>query len=288
MLNPGCRVAVVAPAGIFAPERLERGLERIRAWGLVPVHGPNLGRRHLFNAGTAAERASDLAWALTEPGIDAVWFARGGYGTAHLLDEVPYKLLDGRPIVGFSDATALFVALCGRGRAVHGPVLTSLGSLADDDTIEATRALLMEGRHPELPGEPFVGPDQVVRGPLTGGNITVLASLCGTPWAWRAAGGIAVLEDVGEAPYRLDRALYQLIRAGALDGVRGIALGELSGCAAPTDAGWSLDEVLAERLAPLGVPVLRGLPVGHAARNRPWRLGLEAELGPGGVRVVAG
>lgn len=286
MLRPGNRVAVVAPAGIYAQERLERGLDQLRDWGLVPVPAPNLGQRHLFNAGTAAQRAADLRQALVEPGIDAVWFARGGYGTVHLLDEVPYERLDGRPVVGFSDATALFTALAGRGRAVHGPVLTSLGTLADEDTIEATRALLMEGRPSDLPGEPFVGPDRVVRGPLTGGNIAVLASLCGTPWAWRAAGRIAILEDVGEAPYRLDRALYQLIRAGALEGVRGIALGELSGCAAPPDAGWTLEEVLAERLAPLGVPVLRGLPVGHERRNRPWVLGMEAELGPGGVRVV--
>lgn len=276
---------MVAPAGVFDPDWLERGLAIARGWGLTMVPAPYVGARHRFNAGTAVQRALDLRWALSWPDIDAVWFARGGYGTAHLLDDLPYEGLDARPIIGFSDATALFAALGGRGRAVHGPVLTSLGTLADPDTLEATRALLMEGRAPALPGRPLGAPGRA-RGRLSGGNVTVLASLCGTPHAWRAAGAIAVLEDVGEAPYRLDRCLHQLLRAGAFEGVCGIALGEFVNCDPPAGTDWTLEEVLLDRLGPLGVPILAGLPVGHGARNRPWVLGAEVELGPEGVHVV--
>ncbi len=278
-------MAVVAPAGIFAPARLEAGLDRLRSFGLQPVLAPNLDAKHRFNAGTAEQRAADLRWAVSAPDLDAVWFARGGYGTAHLLDALPAGALDQRPIVGFSDATALFCALRGRGRAVHGPVLTSLGTLADDDTVEATRALLLEGRAPSLPGEAVAGPRGAVRGALTGGNIAVLASLCGTAHAWQAAGGIAILEDTGEAPYRLDRCLHQLICAGAFAGVCGIALGEFVNCDPPPGAGWTLLEVLLERLEPLGVPIVAGLPVGHGAANRPWVVGAQAVLDGEGVHV---
>ncbi len=281
------RVAVVAPAGIFAPDRLEAGLAHLRAWGLEPVMGPNLGARDRFLAGTVEQRLADLRWALQDPEIDAVWFARGGYGTAHLLDGLQGLSPSERPVFGFSDATALFVGLRGRARGVHGPVLTSLGSLADADTVEATRALVLEGRCPSLPGRWIGGPRERVRGALTGGNITVLASLCGTAHAWSARGGIAVLEDVSEAPYRLDRSLHQLLQAGAFEGVCGIALGEFLNCAPAADAGWTLEASLLERLAPLGVPIVAGLPVGHGARNRPWIVGAEAELDPEeGVRVV--
>lgn len=285
MLRAGARVAVVAPAGVYPPARLAAGLAVASGWGLTMVAAPNLGARHRFHAGTVAQRASDLRWALTAPDIDAVWFARGGAGTVHLLDQLPYDALDTRPIIGFSDASALFAALAGRGRAVHGPVLTQLGEGADEDSREVLRALLMEGRPAPLPGERVAGPVIEVQGHLTGGNLTVLASLCGTPWAWSARDGIAVLEDIGEAPYRLDRCLAQLLAAGAFEGVRGVALGEFTDCSPPAGADWTLLDALLERLEPLGVPIVGGLPVGHGPRNRAWVVGAKARLGPGGVFV---
>lgn len=285
MFAKGARIAIVAPSGVFDPSRLETGAALAASWGLELVRAPNLDARHRYLAGTVEERAADLRWALTDPDIQGVWFARGGYGTAQLLRHLPLDALDERPVVGFSDATALFTAMRGRGHAIHGPVLHSLADLADADSQEALRALLVEGRPSELPGESLNGTVSPLIAPLTGGNVAVLASLCGTPWAWSARGKIAVLEDIGEAPYRLDRALSQLLDAGALDGVLGVALGEFVNCNPPSGASWTLREVLAERLAPLGVPVLWGLPVGHGARNRAWTVGATAELHEGGLRV---
>lgn len=255
------------------------------SWGLELVRAPNLSARHRYLAGTVEQRAEDLAWAMTAPDISAVWFARGGYGTAQLLGRLPLDALDDRPIIGFSDATALFCAMAGRGRAVHGPVLHSLADLADPDSQEALRALLMEGVSAPLPGAAVQGPFSPVIAPLTGGNLTVLASLCGTPWAWSARDHIAVLEDVGEAPYRLERGLNQLIASGALDGVAGVALGEFKDCDPRAGVPWTLLDVLVETLAPLGVPIVAGLPVGHGSRNRAWTLGAIAELYSGGLRV---
>jgi muramoyltetrapeptide carboxypeptidase len=276
-------VAVVAPGGAVDPDRLAPGLELLRAWGLEPVLGPHLHARRRWLAGRAEERAADLAWALGAPDLDAAWFARGGSGTADLLPLLPWeRLAPRRPAIGFSDATALLTAFAGRGRtAVHGPVVATLGE-ADEPTREALRALLLEGRAPRLPGRLLCGPARAVHGPLLGGNLTVLASLCGTPWALRAAGALLLLEDVDEAPYRLERALGQLLAAGALAGVRGVAVGELRGCG---DDPAALEALLRDRLEPLGAPVLHGVPVGHGPRNLPFVHGGPATLDPQGVTV---
>lgn len=266
-LRAGARVAVVAPGGALEPARLEAGLSLLREWELEPVLGPHLFARRRWLAGSPEERAADLTWALGADGLDAVWFARGGSGTADVLPRLPWERLPDRPVLGFSDATALLVALAARGRtAIHGPVLTSLAN-ADPLTLAATRDLVREGRAPRLTARHLSGPASLRPGPLVGGNLTVLASLAGTPWALRAAGVVLLLEDVDEAPYRLERSLAQLIAAGSLEGVRGVVWGELLRCG--EDPGPVL-EMIAERLAPLGVPVLCDLPVGHGPRNLPF------------------
>lgn len=286
MLKPGARVAIVTPSGVPDPGRLARSLDLLRAWGLDPVLGPHVGAVHRYTAGPVAARAADLRWALTDPAIDAVWFGRGGFGTAHLLDGLPRGALDDRPILGFSDATALFCALAaaGAGRPVHGPVVHSLADLVDDDSKNALRAW-MAGEPVRLPGKslgPF--PGEVVA-PVVGGNLCVLASLCGTPWAPRFAGKILLIEEIGEAPYKIDRLLTQLRQSGALDGVVGLALGEFTGCNPPAGAAYTLDEVLADLAGSIGVPVVTGLPVGHGARNWPVPLGARARLWEGGLDV---
>lgn len=279
-LRPGARVGVVAPGGAVDPARLEPGLALLRAWGLEPVPGPHLLARQRWFAGSAVERAADLTWALSAPDLDAAWFARGGSGTGELLGELPWaRLAPDRPVIGFSDATALFAALAGRGRrAIHGPVLTTLAE-ASEDSQASLRQLLFGGRAAPLPGRQLAGPAQTVTGPVLGGNLTVLASLCGTPWAPRAAGAILLLEDVDEAPYRLVRALGQLLAAGVLAGVRGVGLGELLRCGEPGQA----EEALAERLAPLGVPIVGGLPLGHGPRNLAFPHGAPGRLGALGL-----
>ena len=255
---------------------------------------PHLDARHRYTAGTDAERLAGLRWALEAPGVRAAWFARGGYGTARLLPGLAGLRVDNRLILGFSDATALLVGPPPGALAVHAPVLHSLARLPSAASLDALRALLLDGRPTPLPGRHLAGPRVAVRGPVVGGNLAVLASLCGTPWALRARGAIVVLEEVNEAPYRLDRLAWQLREAGCLDGVAGIAIGRLLGCEPPDGAGWSAEDVLAEAFADLGVPVVGGLPVGHGPDNLPFVEGLPGVLDAGGLvqdppgaRVVA-
>lgn len=262
MLPSQARIAVVAPSHAFDPARVEAGMAVLRGWGYRPELLPHARERHRYFAGEDAARGADLRAALG-PGWDAVWMARGGYGLARLLPGLaPFD----RPFFGFSDGTALLSWLADAGgRAVHAPVLSSLGTLVDDASRERLRALLAGEPLPPLRGEPWR--EGEAEGPLRGGNLCVLASLCGTPWQLRGRGALVLLEDVGEPPYKVDRMLTQLRLSGALDGVAGFVLGEWSGCEPPRDADWGLREVLLDRLGDLGVPVLAGLPVGHGAAN---------------------
>jgi muramoyltetrapeptide carboxypeptidase len=120
-------------------------------------------------------------------------------------------------------------------------------------------------------------------GRLAGGNLTVLASLCGTPYAPRFRGCLVFLEDVGEPAYRLDRAFRQLAASGAFHGARGVLLGQLEGCTPEGRAGFAARVVLERALAELGVPVVSGAPFGHGRRNVALPLGVRARLRAGGV-----
>jgi muramoyltetrapeptide carboxypeptidase len=285
MLKNGARIAVIAPAGRFDQKRLARGMSILQEWEFNLVNGPNLNAAHRYFAGTTEQRSDDLKWALTDPDIDAVWFARGGYGTAQVLQHIPWGDLDDRPIIGFSDATALFAAMTakGKGHMIHAPVIHSLADHVDEASRRLLRKWMVYGSISDFPGKRLCGHTEPVEGPVGGGNRCVLASLSGTPWQLNAKDKILLLEDVGEAPYRVDRMISQLLNAGTFDGVRGIALGSFFGCEAPKDAGWSLGDILRERLSPLNVPVVAGLPIGHGATNLPWRVGVHARLQSNGL-----
>jgi len=291
-LPPNARVAVVAPGGATTAMRLDAGLDFVRTLGYEPVEARNLRARFLYHAGTLAQRAADLTWALTAPDIDAVWFARGGYGTAQTLAALPWGRLDGRPVLGFSDATALLVALEQHGVAsIHAPVLQGLTPLDLDPPLpgtvgaasrDALRTLLATGRTPPLRGRVLCDQGLPVQGRAVGGNLTVLASLCGTPWQLRAQGAIVLFEDVGEAPYRIERSLCQLRDSGCLQGVAGIGLGEFTDCE-PPGLDHTTQDMLRGVLQPLGVPVLADLPFGHGARNDAWVHGALADLDAQGL-----
>ena len=290
MLGPASRIAVVAPGGAVAPDRLQAGIARLVDWGWQPVLAPHLFDRHRYLAGALADRAADLSWALTAADIDAVWFARGGYGCAQVLATIPWKQVRPRPVIGFSDATALQWAMARRGLpSVHGPVLTTLvdGAAAiDDDSRAAIRRLLAHGESTPLSGQHLCGPEEPVRGRLVGGNLSVLASLAGTCEQLHAEDAILFLEDVGERPYRIERMLCQLVDSGGLRGVAGVALGEFVDC--ETAAGPPvLRDIWLDHLAPLHVPVIEHVPVGHGKRNIAMNYGVEVELHSAGLRWVA-
>lgn len=281
-LAPGDLVAVVSPAGPVDPARLASGVDVLRSWGLrVQVSEPAGHASLPWLAAEDQARADELERAWTDPEVKAVWAARGGYGTQRLLDRLDWAALgEAAPtlLVGFSDVTALHQAMAARlgTVTVHGPGAAGLGD-GDPGCVEATRRLVF-GETPEaLVGEPVAGGGPRVEGVLVGGNLTLLASSVGSEAVHPATGGIVALEDIGEHPYRLDRALTQLVRSGWLDGVRGIAVGEFTDCGDPRHVRAVLDD----RLSAFGVPVVHGLPFGHGRVNRPIPLGVRGVLDAG-------
>lgn len=276
----GAPIAVVAPCGICDPDRLEAGLQILRDAGHDPRPYPGMQRPWRYLAGEDDHRAAQLVDALTSPDWAAVWIARGGYGLTRILERVPFADLPRRPVLGFSDVTALLGPLhaAGAGPALHAPVVHSLPI-----TDEASRAHLfdlLDGRPtPALDGATWVQGE--ARGWLCGGNLCLLAATCGTRWQLDARGAILVLEEIGEAPYRVDRMLRQLVEAGVFQGVVGVAVGELVGCRPPEGADWTLADVVLDHLRPLGVPVVGDLPIGHGARNRAFPWGARATLSRG-------
>jgi muramoyltetrapeptide carboxypeptidase len=283
-LARGDAVAVVATAGVVGEERLAAGIARLESWGLSVRPGSHvLDRSTAFDylAGGDADRAADFAAAWQDPSVRGIVAARGGYGTQLTVDLLDWRrLAEGAPkvVVGFSDVTALHQALAARLGvvSVHGHVATSLG-VADESSAEALRRLLMEpdGVHDLLDGQaPSTWVGGVADGVLVGGNLTVLSADVGTPTSRPARGGIAVLEDVNEDPYRIDRQLNHLIRSGWLDGVAGVVCGSFPGCGDPE----AVARVLRSRLGSLGAPVVAGVDLGHTPTTISVPLGVRARL----------
>ncbi|MFD8969800.1 LD-carboxypeptidase [Streptomyces sp. NPDC059568] len=284
-LRPGAKVAVVAPSGPVPPDRLEAGLDILRGWDLDPVVAPHVLDVHPqlgYLAGTDEDRARDLQEAWCDPSVSAVLCARGGYGVqrmADLLDWTAMRAAGPKVFVGYSDITALHEAFARRmGLAtLHGPMVATVGFLKDATTQESLRATLFEPESVRTLGRDTARPlvPGRARGITLGGCVSLLAADLGTPYGRpSAAGGLLLIEDVGEEPYRLDRVLTQLVRSGWLDGVAGVALGSWTECG-PYDAVRTL---FLDRLGGLGVPVVEELGFGHGESTLTMPLGVPAVL----------
>jgi muramoyltetrapeptide carboxypeptidase len=280
-------VAVVAPSGPVPEERLQAGLDVLRGWDLDPVVAPHvLGRHREFDylAGTDAQRAADLQNAWCDPAVAAVLCARGGYGAqrmADLLDWEAMRAAGPKVFAGFSDITVLHQAFATRlGLAtLYGPAAAGVDFIKNARTQEHLRATLFEPESVRTvtalpPGGTALVPGRA-RGVTLGGCLSLLASDLGTPHAFAGArGGLLLIEDVGESPYRVDRYLTQLLRTGWLDGVAGIVLGSWAACGPYEE----LRAVLADRLGGLGVPVVEEFGFGHCEGALTIPLGVPAEL----------
>lgn len=293
-LAPGDAVRVIAPSSPFDPEPFERGLEVLSGrLGLRPRLRADVAARARYLAGDDGRRVEEWREAVADPEAKAIFCARGGYGAMRILASLdPAPLLAAPKLfVGFSDVIAIHAVLNRAGLAtVHGPVVTQLGRMPGDalghlHAVLSGSASRAGGRDPLAPGAGLAG-DATIRpgrasGPLLGGTLAILAHLAGTPFAPSLDGAILLLEDVDERPYRLDRYLTQLRLAGLLDGVAGVAVGQLTRCDA---AGVRGADVVRELVHALGVPAVEGLPVGHEDANFAVPLGAQATLvapGPG-------
>jgi muramoyltetrapeptide carboxypeptidase len=285
-LHAGDLVRIIAPGSGFEPARFEAGLEVLRGrLGLRPRFRADITAREGYLAGDDARRLAEWNEAVADPEARAIFCARGGYGAMRLLPGLDPAPLLAAPklLVGFSDVTALHARLNAAGLAtLHGPVVTQLGR-APAEALDQLAALLFgPGAGDGAAGRGLTGTGTIrpgrVTGPLLGGSLTLLAHLCGTPWLPSFRGAILFLEDVGESPYKLDRYLTQLRLSGALDGVAGVAVGQLTGCDGGEGGDGEAAATVRRLVAALGVPAIEGLPAGHEDRNLAFPLGPRATL----------
>ena len=281
-LSSGARVALVAPAGpLRGPTELDAAIAHATSLGWEPLPSEHALARDGYLAGDDANRLADLNRALSDDRIDAVWCLRGGYGAMRLLSGIDYDAMRRRPkpLIGYSDITALHAAFAARCDVIgfHGP--TARGPLTDFSRDSLVRAVA-EQRDPcgVAAGARTLRSGRA-SGRLVGGNLALLASLTGTPFAPDYRDAILVIEDVGETTYRIDRMLRQLELSGALGQVAGIAFGHFTEGSEPTDVTTRLlDDVLREAADVAGVPCVAGIPMGHIDDQWTIPLGAMAEL----------
>lgn len=294
LLSPGDRVRVVAPAGPVPPARLDRGLAWLRSLGLEVVEGDALraasGHGLDFVAGDDDRRRADLVDGLLDPATRAVIAARGGDGTPRLLDGLPWRALaraEPTIVAGLSDLTCLHQAVAARlGWASLWSPMPGTRVLGGDHPDEWSRtglaAALGVGAPPdvELVGT-TLRPGAPVTAPLVGGTLALLSAMAGTAGWQPATGAIAILEDVGERAYRIERFLTHLERAGFFHGCVGVALGDLTDCAPRLQ----VEATVADFVGRLGLPAVGALSFGHGPRQASLWLGRPATLDPDTARL---
>lgn len=292
-LKTGDTVGVIAPASGATPEAFDKAIANLESLGLKWKLSKAARSTKGFLSATDKERLDDLHWAFSDANIAAVWCIRGGYGAARLLPSIDYSLIKKNPkiLVGYSDITALHLAISRQTGFVtfHGPVASSTLSdytkkhvvnplfnptanykieISDDNKANASRLYKTQTI---TPGKG--------RGHLVGGNLSLLAALAGTPHGLPdLKGKILFIEDVGEAPYRIDRMLTQLRQSANLNQAAGLALGIFEDCDAKTEGTQTLIDVVRERLGDLKVPCVYGLSFGHIRDQFTLPVGIDAEL----------
>jgi len=289
-LKPGDTIGIVAPASpLISSSYLKQGIKRLQGWGFRVALGRSLRaftskEDSQYLAGSDEERKKELETMFASPEVKALICLRGGYGSLRLLPRLNYELLQANPkiFVGYSDITALHIALIQRARLVtfHGPMIyPELGGELSPFTVSSLLTVLT-GPPPSytlypLPGAPAfsITPGRA-SGRLIGGNLSLLASTLGTPFEIKTEGCILFWEEVDEPLYRLDRLLTQLLLSGKLQAAAGIAVGECVGCGNLKE----FRELLEDVLHPLGIPSFYGFPCGHGPHLATLPLGVRVTL----------
>ena len=282
LLSPGVRVALVSPAGPLSGEHdVDLAVQQAQALGWEPVVGAHARGRHAYFSGADDERLADFNAAIADPHVDGIWCLRGGYGAMRILDGIDYHALRRRPkpIIGYSDITAIHAAVNARCDLVsfHGP--TARGVLSDFSRASLVRAVI-DGSDPcgTAIGAAVLRPGRAT-GRLAGGNLALVAALCGTPYAVDLDGAILVVEDVNEPVYRIDRMFQQLLLSGGLRRCAGLVIGTFSNMPDNgVDEGRTARDIFSEVAAAIGGPCLVDVPVGHIDDQWTVPMGRVAEL----------
>jgi muramoyltetrapeptide carboxypeptidase len=278
-LQSGDLLRVIAPSGRLRERTaLDRGVQIWRDRGYRVEVAPDVTAAHGYLAGTDTARRTQLAAAWLDPECRAILCVRGGYGGMRLLEDWQWvPVTTPKWLIGFSDITALLWSLSQHGAGgIHGPLLTTLAT--EPEWSQDRLFKLVTGQSvPPLQGDSWVG--GVATGRLFPCNLTVATHLLGTPIQPDLTGAILAIEDVSEAPYRIDRLLTHWRLTGGLAQVAGIAIGRFSQCDPPQGiSSFTVEEVLRDRLTDLNIPIVANLPFGHDGENAALPVGAIATL----------
>jgi len=289
-LTPGANIALVAPSGPCPDKSLDAAISYLEQRGYQITLGTHLRQQQHYLAGSDVDRATDLIMAFNAPTIQAIFCVRCGYGSTRLLDQLDYARIRRNPkiVVGFSDTTGLHLALYARCNLVG-----FTGVLAGTDLCQVqpdpftTTALWRALTWPQSLGAIPLGHDPITvihsgsaSGPLVGGCLSLLVSLLGTPYMPSLEGASLFLEDIGEAPYRIDRMLNQLRLAGIFSQINGLILGQFKDCFTPEHDSSSpqIEELITLWNKDLDIPIIAGIPYGHFKRRLVLPIGIQAQL----------
>jgi muramoyltetrapeptide carboxypeptidase len=291
-LKPGDKIGIVAPASVVKYEDLLPGINILRDnWGLEIVEGTTI--KSAFNQFSAndADRLSDIQIMLDDPSIKAIIAARGGYGCSRIVDQIDFSGFLNSPkwIVGFSDLTAIHASIYKLGFAsLHAPMVKSMTQSGAEEAAESLKNALF-GTLPQY----TVTPNQLNKlgkstGELTGGNLCIFAHLIGSQTDNDTSGKILFIEDVNEYLYNLDRMMIQLKRAGKLDNLAGLVVGQFSDMRDNSSPTFGKDayQIIQEHVSGYTYPVCYDFPVGHVADNRAMIVGTRANLYVGSDKVT--
>jgi len=287
-VSAGAGISIVATASSAQLERVEKGIAALRELGFAPALGANtLHRGPLYFAGTPEQRLTDLHAAFADVNTAAVMCLRGGYGSNYILDRLDLDLFREHPKVFFaySDLTGVQLRLLDELGlpAFHGPMAAADFYLPDGVHVDSWNAAISGTLYQIGAAEGLRSLKRgTAAGTLYGGCLSILVSLLGTPWEPHTEGKLLFIEDVGAKPYQVDRMLWQLRKAGKLEGVRGIVFGEMLECASPGASPDLLDRAILNALDGFEGPIAIGLRSGHVSRqNVTLTFGVQAQLRAG-------
>lgn len=292
-LRQGDTVALISPGSYAPDDAVQKAYLNLEGLGLKVKPGKHLRAQRGFTAGSDQQRLDDLHTAFADTEVSAVWCVRGGYGCTRLLPFIDYPLIRQNPkiLIGYSDITALLQAIHLETGLVgfHGPVASAtftdyakgqlvklLMEVAPMHTITVADG---QKEKQESEYQSVAIRRGEAQGVLSGGNLSLLAAMAGTPHAFDFTDKLVFIEEVGERPYRLDRMLTTLLQASNLHKAAGIALGVFTDCHPKKDElSLSLMDTLRERLEGLDIPVVYGLSFGHISDNCTLPVGIPASL----------
>ena len=289
-LKKGDTIGLVGVSGALQnpEERYPKMMEAIDALGYKVIVADSCREQYGYLSGSDASRARGLNQMFADDRVDAVVCMRGGYGVARMLDQVDFDIIRANPkiFLGYSDITALHTAIHEKVGMVtfHGPMPSTCWTKFDDFTRESMlRALTSTEPLGELKNPEGMEPECVVpgvcEGTLVGGNLSLIASACGTPYALDVEGKVLLLEDIGEKIYRLDSMLTQLRQAGMFEKCAGVVLGGFTDCTVEYENyALVLEDIVRDIIVPAGKPVLANMSIGHMDTKITVPLGVRCRL----------